>query len=682
MDRDARVLVQRARAMRDSVGQTIRAYSGTVKERVGIALRTPLKDRTLFRAEAAARVYWNRDDGAVIKLLGAKQQHPGSEYTRNGLPSFSFDELYDPTQDRLYFGMTGARDDDVWIDHPLLEEMESSYRFQTGDTLTMTFPTGQRVQVVELRIFPRINKPRLIAGSIWIEPVSGAIVKGAFRSSATFDMVKDTDELDDDEDLEDVPAVFKPFLLDVTLITIEYSFWRMKHWMPRTLRMEGIARAGILSAPGALELSYQIDEVIDDDTATVASAASVMRAWRDENGEENRTQRRRNDGLRGYLIYPEDMSKLAKSPDIPPPIWEHSDDFITEKELRRMYSGVASLPLAPNESAVTTLTFGYRAGDLIRYNRVEGLSLGVRAQTKLVATTYAATVRLGAADLQPNAAVSMTRSTMKRTIAVTVFHELQAVDARSLQPGASASALLLGRDDGEYYRSSGARISFSPPASRPDWLRLTLFAERQRAAERETTWSLSRLIDGDRLLRPNLVADAADLAGAELGLRGWWGTDPTGFQFGLEAIAEGATGDFDYGRGSLTARAAFPLLGSARGALELGAGTTTHGIPAQKQFFLGGAHTLRGYAGSSAVGTSFTRARGEIAKTFASNAFSLALFSDAGWAGERADFRTEDALLSAGVGMSVLDGLLRIDLARALRRPTGWRLELHLDAIL
>ena len=35
-----------------------------------------------------------------------------------------------------------------------------------------------------------------------------------------------------------------------------------------------------------------------------------------------------------------------------------------------------------------------------------------------------------------------------------------------------------------------------------------------------------------------------------------------------------------------------------------------------------------------------------------------------------------------GVGGSFLDGLIRIDVARALRAPTGWRLHLYLDGVL
>ena len=40
------------------------------------------------------------------------------------------------------------------------------------------------------------------------------------------------------------------------------------------------------------------------------------------------------------------------------------------------------------------------------------------------------------------------------------------------------------------------------------------------------------------------------------------------------------------------------------------------------------------------------------------------------------------ALCGAGIGASFLDGLVRIDLARALRAPTGWRVEFYFDGLL
>jgi hypothetical protein len=58
------------------------------------------------------------------------------------------------------------------------------------------------------------------------------------------------------------------------------------------------------------------------------------------------------------------------------------------------------------------------------------------------------------------------------------------------------------------------------------------------------------------------------------------------------------------------------------------------------------------------------------------------LFSDLGWAGERESFPGRAPLAAAGVGASLLDGLIRLDLARALRTPTGWRFSVATDLAL
>ena len=142
----------------------------------------------------------------------------------------------------------------------------------------------------------------------------------------------------------------------------------------------------------------------------------------------------------------------------------------------------------------------------------------------------------------------------------------------------------------------------------------------------------------------------------------------------------GSDSGLSFARAQLTLRTSFPIAERWRGALEASGGTSEGDVPAQKNFFLGGAQTLRGYAGSSAVGTSALRGRAELART--TPTVGIAFFSDAGWAGYRTDFNTAQSLLSAGVGMTILDGLVRIDLARALRVRKGFRLELHLDSVL
>ena len=74
------------------------------------------------------------------------------------------------------------------------------------------------------------------------------------------------------------------------------------------------------------------------------------------------------------------------------------------------------------------------------------------------------------------------------------------------------------------------------------------------------------------------------------------------------------------------------------------------------------------------------RGRGELARHFAFGAVSV--FSDGAWAGPRDSFELDDALWSAGVGLSLADGLIRVDAAWGLRDPRDFRLELYLDGIL
>jgi len=58
------------------------------------------------------------------------------------------------------------------------------------------------------------------------------------------------------------------------------------------------------------------------------------------------------------------------------------------------------------------------------------------------------------------------------------------------------------------------------------------------------------------------------------------------------------------------------------------------------------------------------------------------MFSDFGWAGDRDTFDFDDALISVGAGVSLLDGLIRLDGAYGLRDPKGFRVDFYLDAIL
>ncbi|HJQ66137.1 MAG TPA: hypothetical protein VJ816_07155, partial [Gemmatimonadales bacterium] len=147
-----------------------------------------------------------------------------------------------------------------------------------------------------------------------------------------------------------------------------------------------------------------------------------------------------------------------------------------------------------------------------------------------------------------------------------------------------------------------------------------------------------------------------------------------------ELVMDAHLGTFEYARAGLTTRLTAPISKDVIGAVELAAGTTGGDAPVQRLWFLGGPATLRGYPGGVIAGPDYWRGRVEVANGFPGA--RIAAFGDVGWAGRGIDMTTGRPLAAAGLGASFLDGILRIDLARALVAPTGWRLDFYVDGIL
>lgn len=731
----ARSLVERARDARRELDESLLSYTAVVQDRVGVALRTALKDRNLYAAESAARVRWSRDGETVIQVLGARQEFPFQDEAEEEWDVGMLDEVFDPTSDRLYFwgpsdgdgeGVAASRaggadslatsdsataegseeDRDFWIAHPLAEDGDVHYRFRSGDTLILSLPGGERLRAVELQVIPRTASIHHWTGQLWIEPESGALVRAVYRLARTVDIemalrersdtasvtLEPADE-DDADELDEIPGIFRPLTVEISLLTVEYSLWDGRHWLPRRMRAEGQATAGILKTPVALESSYRILDVeaagSGADPLSGEATSELLERWlaEDRYGEyEVDSGERRREGSRVHVLLPTDRSRLAESEHLPPPIWEEAPDFATESELRELYELLGKVPEAETvEEGAWLFHWGHERPDLLRYNRVEGLSVGARIEGRVGSPAgplgLTLTGRIGTGDHEPNGVLDVTRQSVRRGLTFSVHHGLVPVDenARALGIGNSATALFFGRDDGEYFRATGVSLSARPPEHRREWYGWRLYAEKQIAAPRTTDFALFR---GHGVFRPNLEADRADQVGFRLALRPWWGRAADAFQAGGELMVQAETGTFHFGRGRLTLAGAFPVVEKVRAGLQVSAGTSWGDVPVQRLWYLGGAGTLRGYGGSTAVGPDMLRARLELSRRFLGGGMGAVVFSDAGWAGEESVFHEDDVLLSAGVGASLLDGLIRLDLARALRSPTGWRLELYVDAIL
>jgi hypothetical protein len=695
-----------ARAARSRFDQDVLGYTAVVRERGGVDLRLPLRDRTLYRTERASRVFWTRDGEVLVQVLGARELEPGmaAPEVHTTLRRLSY---FDPgrAEDRLFLGILDESEEEVWFHHPLGPAAEEHYRFRTGGSLTLSLPDGRSLSAVELQVLPRAADARRISGSLWIEPESGALVRAAYRMSdaARADVSEGGDEVW-------VPGIFRPFTGRITLVAVDYALWDFRVWLPRSMRIEGLMSAGVLEVPASFEVSYRMESVTlkgDRESASGSGAdvpvgdahtrhfrtrsealaylAELMGAEGDAFLADSATTRQGGGRSARYFL-PADPAVLLRSADLPPPIWRESPGFATDDQLAELLGTLARLPVPGPAGVRWAFNWGHERPDLLRYNRVEGPAVGARLELLVPSPIGPVTARLqpffGVADRDPKARLTVERETLRRKSSFGAYRELEPVSrGRShLGLGNSASALIYGRDEGEYFMATGAEVRVLPPSARRQSWELRLYGERHSAVETNSSFSLAHAFDGDWSFRSNVEAEAVSEVGASLLVSPWWGTDPLAPQGGVELFAHGATGDRRYGRVSLTLRGAAPLFERLGVGAELGAGESWGAPPIQRSWFLGGSHTLRGYDPSSLVGPSFVRGRLEVHRRL--GALGVAVFGDGAWAGEGLDaFREQDALVSAGAGLSLLGGVVRLDLARGLRHSQGLRLHLYLDGI-
>lgn len=734
-DDATRDLVFKARAYRGEAYLALREYSVRASSEISVGVRALLRDRTIFKCQSATDVTWRRYGVSEVRVLGARYAVPIAGVPPT-VPS-NLDDclaagLFDPAADRFAaFGdMVGADGSDFSFRHPLARDAERHYRFAPGDTTRIRLPDGHTVTLVELRVEGRRNDADLLAGSLWIDDDSHAVVQVFVRPVRPANLHRDFADAVDDEDLERVPGFLKPIEAEIRYIAVEYGLWAQRWWLPRLVAMEGVARIGRFARfPLRATQRYGPFDVVGDtaavgpgrldslriaDRAFQDSIAELAERGRDSDGQSFAFGTRCDSGDdvtcwcpvdECFLVrmeVPEDTAALLTSEALPEDFLSDEDPLISEAELEELGDRIAAIAPPPWQAQRPQLATLWDGPGLLRYNRVEGLSIGARADVDFGRLQAYGIARVGLASLEPAAELGLVRERYASHVTLAGYRRLTpiALNDRSLGFGNSVNALLLGRDDGDYYYANGADLVIRPPEDvRAAW-ELRLFAEGQRSARRETGFSLATLGDND--FRPNLAADHADQLGASIRLRHASGQDPRRVRWGFEGFLEGSTGTFDFARPTATLRATAPLPRALSLGLEGAAGGSVGDVPEQSLWLLGGPTTLRGYDGAARAGDGFWRGRAELAfdgipllggdegddrgrgpATGGQGSVTrLSLFTDFGWAGDRSEWREGEPLWSVGAGLGALDGLIRFDVARALRSPTDWRVHLYLDGLL
>ena len=721
-DPAARAVLLVARAARMQQDSALQGYDATTYQRISVGLGfTKIgRERLAFRSEATTRVRWRRGIGAYVDVTGSRSVVPIAGKSGNVDIVGNISPIpYYPGRESLWIGSSVAReavDENKGMVHPLAAGAEAYYTYESGDSVTFRLPGGQSLLLRELRVRPRVPRWNLAVGSLWFDMSGGQLVRAAYRMSVPMDIGAVALE-DDSTSFDDVPRLMKPLMFPMTAqlsaIGVEYGLYAGRFWLPRLQVAEGSASASFVRIPLKLEQRFAYENVnagaalppivvapadtgrklsggvtigmgSPSVTDSLHAARRAARRKCDESGNRTFTRDENDSHLLVKVTMSCDSSRLANSPDLPPSIYATGEDVVDGTEMNALVAQALSMRaqagFAPQPVRIML--------DNPRYNRVEGLSLGARADQELGAG-YAvhALASLGVADRQPDVQLTASRSDLRRTLAVTAYNRLVAANdyGNPLSLGRSINAFVFGRDDGFYYRASGVEFGSSadqPSGSMWSW---GLFAEQQRTADRRTTYSLARIVSGSSF-DSNIVATREAVVGARTRFTGSRGLDVQGLRLFTDARLETATGrtSGSYGRATLDVTASHGI-GNGAAALTLAAGTTAGTVPSQRLYYLGGSQTIRGQEPGASrrvgegIGNAFWMARGEVARGL--GVVRPVVFGDIGWAGDRSRLREIGRPLSgAGVGLTMLDGLVRFDLARGIFPKRQWRVESYVEA--
>lgn len=739
----AKTTLLQARVARMQQDSALKSYDAMSYQRIsaGMNLGGIGRDRLIFRHESAARIRWQDNVGVWVDVKGARTALPmvGSVEGRTEVRREMQNEMSDPDMmgsipyfpgyEPLWVGGDMARSqvNESEIVNPIADGAEAYYTYETGDSVSFRLPNGTAIHLRELKFRPRQPKWNLAVGSLWFDTNSGQMVRAAYRLSIPMDIWAVANE-DDPHSMDDVPAWVKPMITpmraEVTAIAVEYGLHEGRFWLPRLRMAEGNGQVSFMHVPVKMEESFTYASVNGKDTLPTIAVAAARRgppdslsddqkdAWRDSVRKANRVAARaKSDSIRKGLRKPDprvcdtgevrtqvsrrydnslnvamrvpcDVSKLEHSPDLPPSIYDPGDELFGTKELDELRAEALSLsaqaPLQFNLSMLPppTIQFG---PSMMRYNRVEGLSFGVSADQELGGGYSALGVaRFGLADREPNAELTLTRSNLTESIHIGGYNKLVSASdwGHPLSFGSSFSALMFGRDEGFYYRASGMEVGGGRDASFGGGTRIEWrgFVENERSAAVHTNFAIN---GAD--FPANLVARRATYTGFGAKLSNTHGLDPNGFRIFTDARFEVASGDSLYGRGAVdvTMTQGFDRFASA---LTLAGGSSIGGVPAQRLWYLGGSQTVRGQSPDPAQsGNAFWLSRLEVGTTDAGARPTV--FADLGWTGDRNKLtQNVHPMSGVGAGVSFLDGLFRLDVARGLYPRKQFRVDLYLES--
>ncbi|MCY3612033.1 MAG: hypothetical protein OXH51_10915 [Gemmatimonadetes bacterium] len=698
LDETARHLMLGARAARDTARIAIDSYTALVRERLGVSLSVSRRDRRLANGESVARIRWSRSEPEIVHVLGSRFRFTGFQ-AGDGFGQVAVRHAANPLQDPFVFGFAvlGADSVAAAVRSPLDADAGSFYQFQSGDTIVVQLPSGSSVRAVSVTAIPRFRSVHLVAAVMWIETESFGLARVAYRPGQRLDsefglQLRRTEgpnlglavELDDgslawDSATTPTPGRLGRLLsgavnnllpqteMDVTAVVADYTLREgdtsreRRYWLPRRVKWAGylgtVDEVGTEDVPRVVEpLSYEWTFDIEDvrelgaaaSPGTPATAAEALVQWQ-ETGDSISGDLESTDPGQAVTIVPGDRGQLATSDLLPPPIWDESIGGLDDRSMEEFASILGGIGTGEDdgpaladpgqcpchfEPPIWTLR-------LLRYNAREGLSVGTRAWQDMGWGKAIASARFRTAYRYPDFSFAVQHDHPRRRLRASVYanvlprHNVR----RALWATGDSVTIRMTR----YNATTGVALQLLPGRDERNWASVRLFAERVRTLGED---------------------DFGTRTGASVRLAPWWGgLAARSVGGGGEVAVRGSLGANPIVKASATGALSIPLGAGWSSGLEAGGGRIW-GDPADYDLWLlgGSGNRLRGYSDDVLSGRSFWRARAELQRSL--RLFRVAFFGD--WASAGGP-----GLYSAGVGVSLFDGLLRMDLARGLSQVDG-----------
>ena len=680
-----RLIVERAMARHRAQDSAVTDYRARIRYRLSASIgrRRWAQIPVTAVEEQEALVEWQLPNDLRVDVVGRRFR------TRN--PDWDFSSVfYRPwfvprgvgDSVRLFsdnFPATGAL-------HPLASTGPDWYSYALRDSVTVATPGGQPVRIYVVEIVPRRTGPALLAGRMWIDAKSSEVVRLTFRYVGTGLFVRSRPGRRSEASARRLNTIGNRILsVDADL---EYALQDGRFWMPYRQSIAGRVQLPILDdvvIPFEAVTTFSDYELnsgrpiaftlpLPDTTLPWDSLRVLRRMRRDSVRAERRQQNVEATRTRSWNYadrWPGGRYELHRPPNdslARYTAWDDSLELGLDGADRMRLRDVATTLARMSDTLPDELTgargsgFGYeRLTDALRYDRVEGYSLGLGYHVRvpgLEFTVLQGTVRYGFSDERVTGRLSLIRDAPGGRFRLSGYRDVASVDPIGRGPSVAntLNAIFAAHDDADYALATGGAASFETSVGVGWELTVSGRVERERSVSAQATSDVNDFLGGHGVFPLNPPITEGTFGGGTVQLahngRTRWAL----------------TADVLGGAGTTTVRGWGELRqdvgGRAGLTLRAKAGIASTPLLPQSAFRLGGLNTVRGFDYGALVGQAFWATQLDVAPL--PGRIRPVLFVDAGQAGP-ADglFRTQ-ALVGAGAGLSFFRGAIRFDVSRRL----------------